>query len=149
MGGQAAKILLKKVADSLIAKLPSGGVLSYIKDGCFVFLIRGASVKQVQKEAEALIHAFHKTKVIGGYPVTLYVDYATARGSEARDIDGLYRLLQNRMDKKLQTATSHEKRAGCRMYFRLFDSSGVVYESGRASFPGLAGRLRLSGKAML
>lgn len=109
MGGQAAKILLKKVADSLIAKLPSGGVLSYIKDGCFVFLIRGASVKQVQKEAEALIHVFHKTKVIGGYPVTLYVDYATARGSEARDIDGLYQLLQNRMDKKLQTATSHEK----------------------------------------
>ena len=161
MGRQAAKILLKKVADSLIAKLPSGGVLSYIKDGCFVFLIRGASVKQVQKEAEALIHVFHETKVIGGYPVTLYVDYATARGAEARDIDGLYQLLQSRLDKKLQPATSHEKvqislpqeamesvpDAVC---ISDYSTHQVLYmNQAGLHFLGIAGGLRLSGKAML
>ncbi len=99
-GREVRRKLTAKITDILTGVFPGKGILAYLGGGRFtLFLKKGDKVGSAMKMTEAAreIQSIHS---IDGCSMTLYVHYALASGSEAESIDGLLRLLSDRLEDK-------------------------------------------------
>lgn len=96
-GREVHKALLEKVVEILSTVSRLDMSLSRISTSSFIFLFKKAGHEDME---ERLLHAanrIHEITEINGAPVTLYLQYATVSRREASGIDGMLRLLTDRL----------------------------------------------------
>lgn len=96
-GREVHKALLEKVVEILSTVSRLDMCLSRISTSSFIFLFKKAGHEDME---ERLLHAanrIHEITEINGAPVTLYLQYATVSRKEASGIDGMLRLLTDRL----------------------------------------------------
>ena len=96
-GREVYKALLEKVVEILSTVSWLDMSLSRISTSSFIFLFKKAGHEDME---ERLLHAanrIHEITEINGAPVTLYLQYATVSRKEASGIDGMLRLLTDRL----------------------------------------------------
>ena len=96
-GREVHKALLEKVVEILSTVSRLDMSLSRISTSSFIFLFKKAGHEDME---ERLLHAanrIHEITEINGAPVTLYLQYATVSRKEASSIDGMLRLLTDRL----------------------------------------------------
>lgn len=96
-GREVHKALLEKVVEILSTVSRLDMSLSRISTSSFIFLFKKAGHEDME---ERLLHAanrIHEITEINGAPVTLYLQYAMVSRKEASSIDGMLRLLTDRL----------------------------------------------------
>ena len=99
-GKEVGKKLTGKISAILTAAWPGRGILAYLGGGRFTLFVKKGDEKEAacrMTEAGRRIEAIHS---IDGCSMTLYFHYALAKGSEAETLDGLLRLLTDRLEEK-------------------------------------------------
>lgn len=90
--------LLKKITAILREHLPQNMTLSRIGSCCFLLFQKAAHMDGLRAACIQVANAIHEIRQVDGFPCTLYMHYATVRGSEARSLDSLLNLLIKRMN---------------------------------------------------
>ena len=88
--------LLRAISPVVQRHIPLDGIISYVEDGYFLVMCKmtetylDGKMQDLEQDFQALTH-------IENIPVFLHMDYVMARGQEAENLDGLYRLLKGRI----------------------------------------------------
>lgn len=102
--------LLQKIVALLHRDLPDACSISRVGSCCFIIFSQKEQDDRLQEAALKITHDVHAIREIDDHPCTLYMHYARAHGSEVRSLDGLMRLLLQRLQ------NAEEKRYGLMLY---------------------------------
>lgn len=102
--------LLQKIVALLHKDLPAACSISRVGSCCFIILSKRAEDNDLQEAALKITQEVHAIREVDGHPCTLYMHYAKAHGSEVRSLDGLMRLLLQRLQR------AEEKLYGLTLY---------------------------------
>ena len=89
--------LLQQICSILRKMLPQTVTISHIGSCCFLLFQKATFIASLQKSYIEIADAIHAIQSVDGCPCTLYMHYATVRGSEGRSLDSLLQLLIKRM----------------------------------------------------
>ena len=91
----------RKLLDKITEKLRNLGLkaisLSRIGSCCFLAFTKALILKELDGQIQLLARRIHAITQVEGYPCTLYLQYALARGSECQNLDNLLSLLTERL----------------------------------------------------
>ena len=124
-GEKAGQSLLKRISRILAGFCPFRKTLGYLGDGKFLLFMKYQEGMPLKEELLQLADRVHEIRRIKGQPVTLYLQRAIAYGSETRSLDGLLRLLSQRLEEAEQQRYGQSVYVGDRVAFDLeaFDTS--------------------------
>ena len=89
--------LLQKIVALLQQHLPAACSIARIGSCCFLILSKTQQDASIQQALLQLVQEVHDIEAVNGHPCHLFLHYAKGHGSEVRSIDGLLRLLVQRL----------------------------------------------------
>lgn len=89
--------LLQKIVALLQQHLPAACSIARIGSCCFLILSKTQQDASIQQALLQLVQEVHDIEAVDGHPCHLFLHYAKGHGSEVRSIDGLLRLLVQRL----------------------------------------------------
>lgn len=124
-GHEVYLALLAKVSRMFARFSPLKKTLGHLSDGKFLIFMKYKNSMKVKTHLLRLANDIHAIKEIQGRPVTLYLQRATAYGSETNSLDGLMHLLTERLDEAEQQGYGQSIYVGDRIAFdrEAFDTS--------------------------
>ena len=102
--------LLQKIVALLQQHLPAACSIARIGSCCFLILSKTQQDASIQQALLQLVQEVHDIEAVDGHPCHLFLHYAKGHGSEVRSIDGLLRLLVQRLHR------AEEKLYGVQLY---------------------------------
>lgn len=102
--------LLQKIVALLQQHLPAACSIARIGSCCFLILSKTQQDASIQQTLLQLVQEVHDIEAVDGHPCHLFLHYAKGHGSEVRSIDGLLRLLVQRLHR------AEEKLYGVQLY---------------------------------
>ena len=90
-------LLLAHLKEIITRLLPQYWSIAYIGSSCFIIFQKRLSETECRNRIFAISNAVHDIHEVDGYPCSLHLQYAFANGSEASSLDGLLRLLTERL----------------------------------------------------
>ncbi|MGN0955307.1 EAL domain-containing protein [Dialister sp.] len=129
-GASFQKELLDRLISIILTFCPYKETLAYLGSGRFLILIKYAASYRVRSRLLDMSNAIHRIHEIQGRPVTLYLQYAMAYGSEAGSPDAFFHMLSSRLEEAEKERYGESAYAGDRITFdrETFDTSdeGVI-----------------------
>lgn len=95
-GPKVSKVLLTRIRNIVIDAMPKNIVVAHTGSGVFVCFQKGLDTGTLRQHTEAVKETIAAITNIDGFPCTLSLRYALARGSEARTSDEFLHILSAR-----------------------------------------------------
>lgn len=113
------KDLLHQVVSAILSFFPLKETLSYLGEGRFLIFVkvRQADYYQIRTRLLDMANHIHHIHEVDGQPVTLYLHYAMAHGSEAEGLDEFLRILFQRLHVAEKERWSQSMYTGDRVNF--------------------------------
>ena len=112
-------LLLARLKDTITRLLPQSWSIAHIGSSCFVAFQKMLSETECRNRLFAIANAVRDIHDIDGYPCSLHLHYALARGSETSCLDGLLGLLTERLKDAEEQLYSQSAYIGDRIVFDL------------------------------
>ena len=112
-------LLLARLKDTITRLLPQSWSIAHIGSSCFVAFQKMLSETECRNRLFAIANAVRDIHDIDGYPCSLHLHYALARGSETSCLDGLLGLLTERLKDAEEQLYSQAAYIGDRIVFDL------------------------------
>ena len=112
-------LLLARLKDTITRLLPQSWSIAHIGSSCFVAFQKMLSETECRNRLFAIANAVRDIHDIDGYPCSLHLHYALARGSETSCLDGLLGLLTERLKDAEEQLYSQAAYIGDRIVFDI------------------------------
>ena len=124
-GNEIYEALLLKISRTFERLCTMGDVIGYLGNGKFMLFVKYKKEAQLDDRLLRLANKIHGIREIRGKSVTLYLQWAQANGSEAGNLNGLLKLLYDRLDEAEQQNYGQSIYVGDRIAFDrvAFDTS--------------------------
>lgn len=96
-GEKFRKDLLEQVVSIILSFYPLKETLSYLGEGKFLIFVKISDYYHIRIHLLDIANQIHSIHEVDGMPVTLYLHYAMAHGSEAGNLDDFLRILFQRL----------------------------------------------------
>lgn len=99
-GKEIRKTLIRKLVTIFSTHFAIRSTMAYLGSSRFMVFLKNKDGRDIEKDMEEIRKEVFRITHAEGCPVTLYLQYTTAHGSEAGDPDELLRLLSRKLNEK-------------------------------------------------